>query len=45
MPPKEANYSPPSEGSGVVSYRLAKRSTVRNINCVSQERKSLLSDK
>ncbi|MDR2643045.1 MAG: hypothetical protein LBC74_09645 [Planctomycetaceae bacterium] len=25
-PPKEANNSPPSEGSGVVSYRLAKRS-------------------
>ncbi|MDR2642583.1 MAG: hypothetical protein LBC74_07300, partial [Planctomycetaceae bacterium] len=26
MPPREANNSPPSEGSGVVSYRLAKRS-------------------
>ncbi|MDR2642904.1 MAG: hypothetical protein LBC74_08925 [Planctomycetaceae bacterium] len=25
-PPREANYSPPSEGSGVVTYRLAKRS-------------------
>ncbi|MDR2641812.1 MAG: hypothetical protein LBC74_03345 [Planctomycetaceae bacterium] len=25
-PPNEANNSPPSEGSGVVSYRLAKRS-------------------
>ncbi|MDR2641559.1 MAG: hypothetical protein LBC74_02070 [Planctomycetaceae bacterium] len=24
--PREANYSPPSEGAGVVSYRLAKRS-------------------
>ncbi|MDR2641637.1 MAG: hypothetical protein LBC74_02465 [Planctomycetaceae bacterium] len=51
MPPKEGNKkthpsdgnnSPPSEGSGVVSYRLAKRST---INCVTQERKSLLSDR
>ncbi|MDR2642896.1 MAG: hypothetical protein LBC74_08880 [Planctomycetaceae bacterium] len=26
MPPREANYSPPSERSGMVSYRLAKRS-------------------
>ncbi|MDR2644268.1 MAG: hypothetical protein LBC74_15920 [Planctomycetaceae bacterium] len=26
--PSEANNSPPSEGSGVVSYRLAKRSIV-----------------
>ncbi|MDR2641712.1 MAG: hypothetical protein LBC74_02840 [Planctomycetaceae bacterium] len=26
--PSEANYSPPSEGSGVVSYRLAKRSNL-----------------
>ncbi|MDR2643465.1 MAG: hypothetical protein LBC74_11800 [Planctomycetaceae bacterium] len=25
-PPREANNSPPSEGSGVVSYRLSKRS-------------------
>ncbi|MDR2641400.1 MAG: hypothetical protein LBC74_01255 [Planctomycetaceae bacterium] len=25
-PTREANYSPPSEGSGVVSYRLAKKS-------------------
>ncbi|MDR2643279.1 MAG: hypothetical protein LBC74_10845, partial [Planctomycetaceae bacterium] len=25
-PPNEANNSPPSEGSGVVTYRLAKRS-------------------
>ncbi|MDR2642928.1 MAG: hypothetical protein LBC74_09055, partial [Planctomycetaceae bacterium] len=25
-PPREANYSPPSEGSWVVSYRLSKRS-------------------
>ncbi|MDR2643096.1 MAG: hypothetical protein LBC74_09910 [Planctomycetaceae bacterium] len=28
MPPSEANNSPPSEGSGVVSYRLAKRSNI-----------------
>ncbi|MDR2642834.1 MAG: hypothetical protein LBC74_08565 [Planctomycetaceae bacterium] len=29
-PPSEASsYSPPSEGSGVVSYRLAKRSTMQ----------------
>ncbi|MDR2643145.1 MAG: hypothetical protein LBC74_10160, partial [Planctomycetaceae bacterium] len=27
--PKEANNSPPSEGSGVVSYRLAKRSIIK----------------
>ncbi|MDR2643629.1 MAG: hypothetical protein LBC74_12635, partial [Planctomycetaceae bacterium] len=27
-PPSEANNSPPSEGSGVVSYRLAKRSNI-----------------
>ncbi|MDR2641892.1 MAG: hypothetical protein LBC74_03785 [Planctomycetaceae bacterium] len=26
--PREANNSPPSEGSGVVSYTLAKRSNV-----------------
>ncbi|MDR2641269.1 MAG: glutamate-rich protein 5 [Planctomycetaceae bacterium] len=26
--PSEANYSPPSEGSVVVSYRLAKRSII-----------------
>jgi hypothetical protein len=25
-PPREGNNSPPSEGSGVVSYRLSKRS-------------------
>ncbi|MDR2643300.1 MAG: hypothetical protein LBC74_10950 [Planctomycetaceae bacterium] len=38
----EANYSPPSEGSGVVSYRLSKRSSLKyflrkrnigNMNC------------
>jgi hypothetical protein len=28
-PPREANNSPPSEGSGVVSYRLAKRSNIQ----------------
>ncbi|MDR2641628.1 MAG: hypothetical protein LBC74_02420 [Planctomycetaceae bacterium] len=28
-PPREANYSPPSEGSEVVSYRLAKRSIIK----------------
>ncbi|MDR2642797.1 MAG: hypothetical protein LBC74_08380, partial [Planctomycetaceae bacterium] len=37
-PPSEGNYSSPSEGSGVVSYRLAKRSTVRTINFVPSER-------
>ncbi|MDR2643799.1 MAG: hypothetical protein LBC74_13515 [Planctomycetaceae bacterium] len=26
MPPREANNSPPSEGLGVVSYRLSKKS-------------------
>ncbi|MDR2641410.1 MAG: hypothetical protein LBC74_01310, partial [Planctomycetaceae bacterium] len=30
MPPKVGNYSPPSEGSGVVSYRLAKRSSLKS---------------
>jgi hypothetical protein len=32
MPPKEANNSPPSEGSGVVSYRLAKKSILSKLN-------------
>ncbi|MDR2643987.1 MAG: hypothetical protein LBC74_14500 [Planctomycetaceae bacterium] len=32
-PPSEANNSPPSEGSVVVSYRLAKRSSTSSINC------------
>ncbi|MDR2643797.1 MAG: hypothetical protein LBC74_13505 [Planctomycetaceae bacterium] len=27
-PPSDANNFPPSEGSGVVSYRLAKRSII-----------------
>ncbi|MDR2643835.1 MAG: hypothetical protein LBC74_13715, partial [Planctomycetaceae bacterium] len=27
-PPKEGNYSPPAEGSGVVSYKFAKRSSI-----------------
>ncbi|MDR2642767.1 MAG: hypothetical protein LBC74_08225 [Planctomycetaceae bacterium] len=36
MTPREGNNSPPSEGSGVVSYRLAKRSIManRNFDCV-----------
>ncbi|MDR2642955.1 MAG: hypothetical protein LBC74_09190 [Planctomycetaceae bacterium] len=33
--PSEANNSPPSEGSGVVSYRLSKRS-----NHVSEKHKN-----
>ncbi|MDR2642276.1 MAG: hypothetical protein LBC74_05740 [Planctomycetaceae bacterium] len=42
-PPNEGNNSPPSEGSEVVSYRLAKWSIDRAINCVIQKRQSLLS--
>ncbi|MDR2643164.1 MAG: hypothetical protein LBC74_10255 [Planctomycetaceae bacterium] len=35
MPPREGNNSTPSKGSGVVSYRLAKRS-ICQINLISR---------
>ncbi|MDR2643309.1 MAG: hypothetical protein LBC74_11005 [Planctomycetaceae bacterium] len=37
-PPKVANNSPPSEGSGVVSYRLAKRSNIKSRDSIVWEK-------